>query len=69
MKIQKGIPIPPSTRVKYPFAEMKVGDSFLIEGEGYPKLVYAAAYSFGNYHNKSFIVRRAPDCYRCWRTK
>jgi hypothetical protein len=43
-KIEKGIAIPPTQRKrtsKYPWADMKTGDSFFVPGK--PKGLYAAA--------------------------
>lgn len=31
-RIEKNIPAPPNRRSKYPFADMEVGDSFMIPG-------------------------------------
>lgn len=71
IKIDKGIPCPPRGQhkaSKYPWEDMKVGDSFL-----FPKhLGRQACYQSGAYHNnkagvKKFVIRRTPEGYRCWR--
>lgn len=48
----------PKARVKYPFSQMKVGDSILVEGD-YKTMVRArvAAYAYGKYYGKAFQVR------------
>ena len=68
MKIEKGVPIPP-TRVgavlfKYPFGEMKVGDSMV--GDNKMRL---AAYSRNRTHvPERWNARKAGDGFRVWRT-
>lgn len=47
-EIEKGIKLPPSTRrrtSKYPWDQMKVGDSFFVPGK--PKGLYTAASNHG----------------------
>jgi hypothetical protein len=63
IKIESGIPMP----AKFPFAKMKIGDSFLI-----PVGVNKSTVSvYANRHAKKtgtkFTVRKTPDGYRCWR--
>jgi hypothetical protein len=66
MKIDKGIPIPN----RWPFAEMKPGDSFAIP-EGFQRQsVAVAAMRYGKKHKMKFSTRKMPDnTYRCWRTE
>ena len=63
IKIESGIPMP----AKFPFAEMKVGDSFLVP-EGMNKSTVAV---YANRHAKKtgtkFTVRKTAEGYRCWR--
>jgi hypothetical protein len=64
IKIESGIPMP----AKFPFAEMKVGDSFLVP-EGMNKstvAVYANRYAKKTGYAK-FTVRKTAEGYRCWR--
>jgi len=68
--VESGIPIPDDVRIKYPFAEMKVGDSFRLKADK-EKSVRSAASAYCN-RNKGkgfrFILRQvAPDVWRCWR--
>lgn len=72
LKIESGIPIPPRNRrsgSKYPFADMKSGDSFFVEGARAPTLRSAV----GAYCKKAklgpgvFAVRSDGDGHRVWR--
>lgn len=77
-KISKGIPIPPiestphmygNVRRKYPFAEMKVGDSFEVKIASHN--LSAAARSFARRNNLhwKFTVRQFMFYSRIWRIK
>jgi hypothetical protein len=70
LKIEKGIPIPPDMRGmtkgkrKYPFAEMEVGDSILLEQK--------KASGIGSYAQKclpgaKFSTRKVEGGIRIWR--
>lgn len=69
-KIESDVPAPSSRNgrsYKYPFAEMNVGDSFLIsDGSGVEKIRYAASY-YGSRNQKKFAVRKCDSGHRCWR--
>lgn len=67
IKIEKSIPIPRARR-RYPFAEMKVGDSFSVEGkDGSVRSTVSAG---GRRLNMKFRVAVQPDSsYRVWRVK
>ncbi len=77
--IESNIPVPPSKRkTKYPFAEMKVGDSFFVpETESDTKRVGMAAHCFARelFLKKADQPRRkfttktqhSPAGTRCWR--
>lgn len=54
-------------KLKYPFEDMKVGDSFLIKGN-YMKVASSASW-YGKRHQQKFSVRRTEEGYRCWRLK
>lgn len=63
-KIEKGVPIPMNWRTKYPFAEMRPGDSF----KGSQKVVSAVSYWAKRHPGKGkFTCRREGDGYRVWR--
>ncbi len=66
VKIDKGIPMPPCNRAgKYPWKEMEVGDSFLMDGDP----VYAAntANKAGRKHGRKFSSRKTREGMRVWR--
>lgn len=66
MKIESKIPIPK----KYPFAEMKVGDSFAVPENVKRPTVSVSAKRFGEKHGMKFVTRLMPDrTLRCWRTE
>lgn len=67
-KIDKDVPIISSDTVKlrWPFGEMEVGDSFLIPEDIKPRVISAASY-YGLRHKKKFSIRKTTDGYRCWR--
>ena len=61
--IEKNVPLPAS-RGKYPFREMKVGDSFVAEEK-----VRGAAQAFSSrVEGFKFLVRKEGDKVRIWRT-
>lgn len=70
-EIEKNIPQPKyvgaGNNRKYPFNEMKPGDSFLINGDARWKKVSTAAGAHGKRYGQTFSVRNTPDGYRCWR--
>jgi len=65
MKIESGIPLPE----RYPFAKMKVGDSFLIPESVSRHAAAVAALRYGAANGKKFTTRKTPEGYRCWRVE
>ncbi len=66
MKIEQNIPVPK----KYPFAQMQVGDSFVIAENIKRTTVSVAAIRYGKANGMKFTTRKMPDgVYRCWRTE
>ena len=75
--IDKGVPVEQSKfsrsrKSMYPFADMEVGDSFLVPDiDGKPKSVAPSAARFvkaaGN-EGKQFVTRRVEGGVRVWRT-
>jgi hypothetical protein len=64
MKIEKNVPIPR----KFPFAGMRVGDSFAVPPDVKRPAVTVAAMRFGRKHGMKFTVRQVADkTFRCWR--
>ena len=64
-KIESGIPLP-GRRLKYPFAEMKVGDSFAI-AEADLRKISVSAFAEGKRLGFKFSVRTADGGGRVWR--
>ena len=60
-KIEKNIP-QPHPRVKYPFVDMDVGDSFAFT-ETYKRRITSSAYYYGARNNIKFSIRGL----RVWR--
>jgi hypothetical protein len=74
--IEDGIPLPGSTSErssKWPFSEMKVGQSILVEGKRADALCckgYSAAFRAGRLYNMKFAGRSAGDGkVRIWRVQ
>lgn len=64
MKIDKNIKLPS----KFPFKDMKVGDSFAVPPNVKRPAVTVAAMRFGRKHGMRFTVRQMPNkSFRCWR--
>lgn len=64
MQVEPNIPIPK----RYPFAQMKPGDSFVIPNEIARNTVSVAAMRYGRAHGCRFTTRTMPDgTIRCWR--
>jgi len=71
MKIEKNIPTPETlgggARKKYPFDEMKIGDSIFIEGQ----VIQGGAFSSARYFEKKlgikFTARSVDGGVRIWR--
>lgn len=58
IKIDKGIPIPEKGRFKYPYAAMKVGDSFAVPDGKNAKTAAACSQAWGRRHNRTFLFRQ-----------
>jgi hypothetical protein len=64
MKIDKRVPLP----YKFPFAKMKIGDSFAVPPDVKRAAVSVAAMRYGRKHGMKFTVRQVADkTFRCWR--
>ena len=69
IKIEKNIPIP-EHRSKYPVADMKVGDSFLVEDFSQRGTVVTIMCRCTKEHpDRKFATRQVDGGYRCWRTE
>jgi hypothetical protein len=72
MEIEKGVEIPEATRgrrCKYPFRQMEVGDSFLIEDEEQYKKVRSAASTWGKKNGVVFTTQVSEEGLRVWRAE
>jgi hypothetical protein len=67
IKIDRAVPLP-SKRGKWPFAALKVGESFTVPLMQAPSMRATAAVT-GKRLKKHFTVRREGDNFRCWRDK
>lgn len=67
IKIEAGIAIPVKTerQAKYPFKDMKIGDSFLFPVK-HP--AHSSIKSAETKYNMKFKVAKTDAGYRCWRT-
>lgn len=75
-KIQKGIPIPEKENItKYPFKEMRVGDSFFMVTTHLKSpaggVIRTKVWSYNNLYNKKIVVdiRKEKNGVRVWRIK
>lgn len=70
VQIEKNIPFPdpsPGRRSKYPWRELKVGDSFAYDGPAVN--AQSAATYYTNKTNKTFRARKHNGSTRVWRVK
>lgn len=69
-KIESGVQMPKRGQIcKYPFAEMKVGDSFAVAASDRNRIQTAAS-KFGHRHARKYSIRCIDPIkgdYRCWR--
>lgn len=69
-KIESNIPIPGKLHAKYPFASMKVGDSFYAAGCLKParrSSLSSCCVAFAKRNKVKFTTRREGDGVRVWR--
>jgi hypothetical protein len=81
MKIEKGIPVPPQRYakqpLKYPFPDMAIGDSFLVEAatqalrnkEAGSMRAQAIRHTKAGHPEFAITLRMMPNGVRCWRIK
>jgi len=68
--IEKDVPLPTCYgQRRYPFDQMKPGDSFLINGDATADGVRSAAITFGRSQGRNwkFSIRQTTEGPRCWR--
>lgn len=70
IKIESGVPIPENRGIqaKYPFSEMKVGDSFFLHNAKIGKISSAKAH-WERKLGAVFAIRTVDGGVRVWRTK
>lgn len=72
VKIEKGIPIPPRVcgrrSTRYPWTEMRVGDSFMIRNKK-PATVHAQVNQARKTYDAQYTVRAVAGGFRVWRVK
>jgi len=68
-KVEKDIPIPEikERASKYPFAQMEVGDSFLVKDKRIKQNVESMMYYHSKKWNKRFTLRTVSEGVRVWR--
>lgn len=68
-KVEKGIPVPAfKDAYKYPFSNMKVGDSFFVPmNDPICRKVSYASFQYGKRHKQKFKIRSVDGGVRCWR--
>ena len=69
IKIQKNIAMPKNRtgRPKYPWKELKIGESFLFPEGLSNGGMHSNAQATGRRINRKFSIRKTPEGYRCWR--
>lgn len=63
MKIESNVPLPN----KFPFSQMKVGDSFLLPDHIKRTAASVSARRFGDKNQMKFTIRKTEEGFRCWR--
>jgi hypothetical protein len=67
VEVESGVPLPVERR-RYPYAEMQVGDSFVVR-EVSLQVVCNANYRTGKKLGRKFVARKVEDGVRVWRTE
>ena len=65
-KIEKKVPLPDRGNARYPWADLKIGDSFFVAK--LPPSKTAGFYSIAERHGFKIAVRRENGGARIWRT-
>lgn len=69
IEIEKDVPLPTlrADRNRYPFAEMAVGDSFLVSGERSPQKASSACVWTAKKDGRKYVSRTVEGGVRVWR--
>ena len=65
--IENSIPIPSTKQQKYPFGDMKIGQSIFVKNAKMKGNLHQASKMHGKSLNKKFIARSINDGLRIWR--
>lgn len=68
VRIDKTVPLPRRKNGKWPFRQLKVGESFTVPLLDAPAMRATASVT-GKRLGRHFTVRREGDMFRCWRDK
>jgi len=69
LHVESNVPLPDDhPRLKYPFDDMNVGDSFLLTDHSMVKNARSAAWMYSRRHGMKFSCRKVEDGWRVWRT-
>ena len=66
VEVEIGVPLPVMKR-RYPYADMEIGDSFLVV-DGKLQLVCNYNYRANKKYGRKYIARKEADGIRVWRT-
>lgn len=67
VEVESGVPLPVERR-RYPYAQMQVGDSFVVRAVSL-QVVCNANYRTGKKLGRKFVARKVEDGVRVWRTE
>lgn len=67
VEVESGVPLPVERR-RYPYAQMQVGDSFVVRSVSL-QVVCNANYRTGKKLGRKFVARKVEDGVRVWRVE
>lgn len=65
--VESGVPVPSAHGRRWPFAQMNVGESIVVEKALYTRAA-GSAYAVGRKHGMKFSIRQEAGGVRIWRT-
>jgi hypothetical protein len=68
IKIEANVPLPPAKQAKYPYARLKVGESFFVKGKKIHDMGGSTAY-WSKRLNTQYVIRTEGDGVRIWRIR
>lgn len=66
-QVERGIPIPETTRQKYPFQNMNIKDSFMFTENDKERVLSSASYWSDKLEHKYSTRKTGEKTYRIWR--